>query len=142
LEIACDFHFLIYIASLDLIENMRQNIKPLLEAIKEADLGKALAWSQSESWATVSFGILHQSSLFEAYEINRLLSIFFRLNRCFKQQGLVVLRQTLKLILMVSKVAQLGGIVPSALSLIPVTELAVRFAVQLVKHVEETDNTV
>ncbi len=52
LRIACDLHFLVFIASMDIV-HLRDVIGPLLEAIKTGNDAKANDWSKSEHWATV-----------------------------------------------------------------------------------------
>lgn len=49
---ACDFHFLIFIATMDIV-HLRDYIGPLLEAIRTKDEAKANDWAKSEHWATV-----------------------------------------------------------------------------------------
>ncbi|XP_076243670.1 nuclear protein localization 4 isoform X2 [Calliopsis andreniformis] len=52
LEATSDFHFLLFIATMDMLP-MKDHMLPLLEAIRIKDRQKALEWSQFEHWATV-----------------------------------------------------------------------------------------
>jgi len=49
---ACDLHFLVFIATMEIV-HLREFIGPLLEAIKTGDEAKANDWAKSEHWATV-----------------------------------------------------------------------------------------
>jgi len=53
LTIASDFHFLLYIITLDIVP-LSNYIGPLLEAVRERNEKVADEWSKSEHWATVS----------------------------------------------------------------------------------------
>jgi nuclear protein localization family protein 4 len=61
LEIASDFHFLVYIATMDIVD-LRPALGPLLEAIKSNDSIKANEWRQLECWGTVAT-IVESSSI-------------------------------------------------------------------------------
>lgn len=52
LEAASDFHFLIYIATMDMLP-LKEFMSPLLEAVKTKDAVLVREWSKSENWATV-----------------------------------------------------------------------------------------
>jgi len=52
IEIARDFHFLLFIASMDIVP-IKEYIGPLLEAVRLNQPEKANDWSKSEHWATV-----------------------------------------------------------------------------------------
>ncbi|ERL84652.1 hypothetical protein D910_02079 [Dendroctonus ponderosae] len=47
-----DFHLLLYIATMDMLP-MRENLEPLLEALKNKDRNAAVEWSRTEQWATL-----------------------------------------------------------------------------------------
>ncbi|XP_050308450.1 nuclear protein localization protein 4 homolog [Anthonomus grandis grandis] len=51
-EAICDFHLLIYIATMDMLP-MKDSLGPLLEALKKKDEKAATDWSRSEQWATL-----------------------------------------------------------------------------------------
>lgn len=51
---ACDLHFLVFIATMEIV-HLREFIGPLLEAIRTGDEAKANDWAKSEHWATVFF---------------------------------------------------------------------------------------
>ncbi|CAG9773916.1 unnamed protein product [Ceutorhynchus assimilis] len=51
-EAISDFHLLIYIATMDMLP-MRDDLGPLLEALKNKDREAAVQWSRSEQWATL-----------------------------------------------------------------------------------------
>ncbi|RZF33940.1 hypothetical protein LSTR_LSTR006322 [Laodelphax striatellus] len=52
LTAASDFHFLLYIATMDMLP-MKEHMDRLLEAVRNKDDELALEWSHSEHWATV-----------------------------------------------------------------------------------------
>lgn len=52
LDAASDFHFLIYIATMDMLP-LKDCIYPLLEAVKTKDAGLAKEWAKSDNWATL-----------------------------------------------------------------------------------------
>jgi len=52
LEIVSDFHFLLYIATMEFV-SIRDYMGPLYDAIRTGDSPKANEWRQSEVWATV-----------------------------------------------------------------------------------------
>uniref|UniRef100_T1IW71 Nuclear protein localization protein 4 homolog n=1 Tax=Strigamia maritima TaxID=126957 RepID=T1IW71_STRMM len=52
LDAASDFHFLIYIATMDSLP-LKDYMGPLLDAIKNKDNGLANVWARSEQWQTV-----------------------------------------------------------------------------------------
>lgn len=52
LTAASDFHFLLYIATMDTLP-LKEYMSPLLEAVKNKDAGLANEWAKSEQWATV-----------------------------------------------------------------------------------------
>lgn len=52
LDAASDFHFLIYISTMDMLP-LKDFMCPLLEAVKTKDVGLAREWAKSENWATV-----------------------------------------------------------------------------------------
>lgn len=52
IDAASDFHFLIYIATMDTFP-LKDYMSPLLEAIRNKDAGLACEWTKSEQWATV-----------------------------------------------------------------------------------------
>ncbi|CAL8092955.1 unnamed protein product [Orchesella dallaii] len=52
IEIVSDFHFLVFIATMDFV-SIRDYVGPLLEAIRNGDYSKANEWRQSEVWGTV-----------------------------------------------------------------------------------------
>lgn len=51
-DAACDFHFLVYIATMDMLP-LANVMKPLLTAITQKQRHLALEWCKSEKWATV-----------------------------------------------------------------------------------------
>ncbi|KAK2716240.1 nuclear protein localization protein 4 homolog [Artemia franciscana] len=52
LEAASDFHFLIFITSIDFLP-IKENIKPLIDAIKAKDMLQAYHWREEQPWATL-----------------------------------------------------------------------------------------
>lgn len=61
-EAVCDFHFLIYIAGMEMLP-MKDSLPPLLAAIKAGDKHEALLWAERcEAWATLEQLISAQSS--------------------------------------------------------------------------------
>jgi len=62
IEAASDFHFLIYIATMDMFPLM-ENMAPLLEAIKTKDAALAEQWALSDQWCTVTQLLEHANSL-------------------------------------------------------------------------------
>ncbi|XP_065579373.1 nuclear protein localization protein 4 homolog isoform X2 [Artemia franciscana] len=52
LEAASDFHFLVYITSIDLVP-IKENIKHLIDAIKAKDMLQAYHWREEQPWATL-----------------------------------------------------------------------------------------
>jgi len=52
LEAVSDFHFLVYIATMDTLP-LKEYLSPLLDAVRNKDEGLAHEWGQSEQWATV-----------------------------------------------------------------------------------------
>jgi nuclear protein localization family protein 4 len=52
LEAVSDFHFLVYIATMETLP-LKEYLSPLLDAVKSKDEGLAHEWGQSEQWATV-----------------------------------------------------------------------------------------
>lgn len=52
LEALSDFHLLIYLLSMDIV-NFRDSFLELLDAIKNKDADKALEWASKESWSTI-----------------------------------------------------------------------------------------
>lgn len=61
LKAASDFHFLLYIATMDMLP-MKEYMGPLLEAVKTQNAEQAQDWANSEHWATVEQLIAASSS--------------------------------------------------------------------------------
>jgi len=60
IDAASDFHFLAYIATMDMFPLM-ENMGPLLEAVKTKDAALAERWSASDQWCTVTQLLAHAS---------------------------------------------------------------------------------
>ena len=54
LTIASDFHFLVFIATMD-VYPLKEYMGPLLEAVKAGNQEAADDWAASEHWLTVCF---------------------------------------------------------------------------------------
>lgn len=61
LEAASDFHFILYIAMMDILP-LRSSLKPLLNAVKNKDRASSLDWTKNDQWATVEQLIAAHSS--------------------------------------------------------------------------------
>ena len=61
LEAASDFHFLLYISTMEMLP-FRDVIDPLLKAIKSKDQALANEWTKNEKWATIEQVIAAQDS--------------------------------------------------------------------------------
>ena len=61
LEAASDFHFLLYIATMEMLP-FRDTIETLLKAIKTKDQALAIEWTKNEKWATIEQVIVAQDS--------------------------------------------------------------------------------
>ncbi|XP_070580659.1 nuclear protein localization protein 4 homolog [Ptychodera flava] len=52
LEAMSDFHFLVYVANMDMLP-LKDHMNGLLAAVKDSDVGQMQDWTQSEQWATI-----------------------------------------------------------------------------------------
>nr|CAG4643945.1 EOG090X05T8 [Lepidurus arcticus] len=61
LQAVSDFHFLLYIATMDILP-LWDSMDPLLDAVRRQDSHQARLWTTSDNWATVQQLLAHHSS--------------------------------------------------------------------------------